>query len=128
MSKRAMPSKSRTKPAAPKSAKPKSAKGSRKRSGLAMASSAMGEAARGEEVEQAKTRPRRDKTAKRQPSTRVGKKGLVLYVRPEVSLALRKLALDNNSDVQRMGHRALELLFKEYGRTLPAAAETSKKT
>lgn len=62
-------------------------------------------------------------TPKRQrASTRVGKKGLVLYVAPEVTVALRRLALDQNSDVQQMGLKALQLLFTHYGATLPAAS------
>ena len=132
MSKPRKPKSAPAKAKAPKSAQPAPARGARKQRGLATASSAMGEAARQEEAQQAKSRPRKAKAAKAakpQPSTRVGKKGLVLYVKPEITLALRKLALDNNSNVQRMGHRALELLFAEYGKPLPGAgAEASKKT
>jgi hypothetical protein len=62
---------------------------------------------------------RKPANPKPKPKTREGKKGLVLYVPPEVTLALRKLALENGSDVQRMGWRALELLFAAYGRPLP---------
>jgi hypothetical protein len=127
MSRSRKPKRTPAKAKTPKSALPAPARGSRKRRGLATASSAMGEAAREEEAQQAKSRPRKAKAAKPQPSTRVGKKGLVLYVKPEITLALRRLALDNNSDVQRMGHRALELLFAEYGKPLPGA-EASKKT
>lgn len=88
----------------------------------------MGEAAKEVEVTRTRSRSGKSSAAKPKPATRVGKKGLVLYVRPEITLALRKLALDNNCDVQRMGHRALELLFAEYGRSLPGAgAEASKK-
>jgi hypothetical protein len=102
---------------------------SKKQRGLARASAAMDEAAREEEAAQARSKPRKDKAKKPKPSTRAGKKGLVLYVQPEVTLALRKLALDNNSDVQRMGRRALELLFASYGKSLPGApVEASAKS
>ena len=94
----------------------------KKRGGLASASAAMGEAAREEAAEEKRSRTGRAKAKKTKPGTRVGKKGLVLYVHPEVPLALRKLALDNNTDVQQMGRRALELLFAEYGKSLPGAA------
>lgn len=52
-------------------------------------------------------------------STRVGKKGLVLYVDPDVTVALRRLAALNNTDQQTLGLRALELLFQEHGMRLP---------
>ncbi len=55
-------------------------------------------------------------------STRVGKKGLVLYVDPEVTKALRRLAALNNTDQQTLGLRGLELLFKEHGMRLPGSA------
>lgn len=59
-----------------------------------------------------------DSTAKPQkprPATRRNKKGLVLYVDPEVSLALRRLALDTGETVQSLGLRALALLFERHG-------------
>lgn len=88
---------------------------------LAAASAAMSAAARqeagGDGADAVRRTPRRGT-----PKSRIGKKGLVIYVLPEVTLALRKLALDANSDVQRLGHRALELLFAEHGRRLPGAA------
>ncbi len=95
----------------------KSDKESRAR-GLASASAAMGEAAVEESARQPKAKSDRAKPKK--PKTREGKKGLVLYIEPEGVLALRRLALDNDSDVQRMGRRALELLFAEYGRAFPS--------
>lgn len=90
--------------------------------GLAAASAAMGEVALSEvhNVSAAKSKPQSAK-----PKSREGKKGLVLYVPPEVTLALRKLALEHNSDVQRMGWQALELLFAEYGAALPGSARPS---
>lgn len=105
-----------------KKAKPAPAapRGSAKPRGLASASAAMREAAREETAEELPSRSRRGRAKKPKPKTRAGKKGIVLYVQPEISLALRRLALDHNSDVQQMGRRALELLFAEYGRSLPA--------
>ncbi len=88
--------------------------------GLSTASAAMEEAAR---AEAADTQPRKAAAAKPKPKTRAGKKGLVLYVLPEVTLALRKLALEHGSDVQKMGCRALELLFAEYKIPLPGATK-----
>ena len=87
-------------------------------SGLAAASAAMEEVARAEVSDARKVKL---KTSKPKPKTRAGKKGLVLYVLPEVTLALRKLALEQGSDVQQLGWRALELLFAEYKTPLPAS-------
>ena len=92
--------------------------------GLAAASAAMEEVARVEVVEPPKPK---GKAKKPKPKTRDGKKGLVLYVPPEVTLALRKLALQNDSDVQRMGWRALELLFAEYKAHLPNGKSPTAK-
>lgn len=55
------------------------------------------------------------KPQKTQPATRRNKKGLVLYVDPEVGLALRRLALDTGETVQSLGLRALALLFERHG-------------
>ena len=102
-----------------KSKTPASQRRAGKRRGLATASAAMREAAKEEAAAETHSKARRSKAKKPKPRTRAGKKGLVLYIQPEVSLALRRLALDHNSDVQQMGRRALELLFAEYGRSLP---------
>ncbi|MBL8564496.1 MAG: hypothetical protein JNM89_02125 [Hyphomicrobiaceae bacterium] len=88
---------------------------------LVHASVAMGQAADEEDARHPKAKSTTSKPKK--PKTREGKKGLVLYIEPEGVLALRRLALDNDSDVQRMGRRALELLFAEYGRAFPASTE-----
>jgi len=56
---------------------------------------------------------------KPRPKTREGKKGLVIYVDPEVTKALRKLAANHDTDQQTLALRGLELLFEEYGMTLP---------
>lgn len=104
--------------------------GRRKSRGLASASAAMGEAAAefaantATDTAASQTSPPakrgRAKPKSKKPSTREGKKGLVLYFEPDEVLAFRRLALDHNSDVQRMGRRALELLFAEYGRDFPS--------
>jgi hypothetical protein len=49
------------------------------------------------------------------PSTRRNKKGLVLYVDPAVTVALRRLALDRGTSVQALGLAALEMLFAAHG-------------
>ena len=100
------------------------ARGASKGGGLAAAAAAMKEAARDEDLHV----PRRKSKAAKKPKTRAGKKGLVLYVLPEVTVALRKLALENGSDVQSMGWRALELLFAEYKTALPGAQKVSAKS
>lgn len=59
---------------------------------------------------------------KPKPRTREGKKGLVIYVDPEVTVALRKLAANHDTDQQTLALKGLELLFKEYGMTMPRSA------
>lgn len=59
------------------------------------------------------------------PKSRRNKKGLVLYVDPAVTVALRRLALDTGASVQTLGLLALNLLFKEHGRPpFPIDGET----
>lgn len=66
------------------------------------------------------------KPSKAKPKTRINKKGLVLYVEPEVTIALRRLALDTGSSVQALGAEALDLLFAKHGvATRATAGETS---
>jgi hypothetical protein len=66
------------------------------------------------------------KSTKPTPRTRRNKKGLLLYVEPAVTIALRRLALDTGASVQTLGMAALNLLFKEHGRSqFPVYAETS---
>jgi hypothetical protein len=91
------------------------------RGGLASASAAMAQAA-SEHISDVAPPAGKAKSATPKAATRVGKKGLVLYVHPEVSLELRRLAIDTGSDVQRLGLRALELLFAEHGRSMPELA------
>jgi hypothetical protein len=55
------------------------------------------------------------KSAKAKPRTRRDKKGLVLYVDPRVTVALRRLSLDTGASVQELGMDALNLLFEQHG-------------
>jgi hypothetical protein len=52
---------------------------------------------------------------KPKPKTRRDKKGLVLYVEPAVTVALRRLSLDTGASVQALGMMALNLLFRQHG-------------
>ncbi len=71
-------------------------------------------------IASAKTKPK--------PKTRRNKKGLVLYVDPGVTIALRRLALDTGISVQTLGMAALNLLFKEHGQPpFPEDAEASPR-
>src|SRR4051812_38278311 len=63
----------------------------------------------------AAAKPRRPKA-----STRADKKGIVLYVEPQVSKALRRLAIDRETSVQKLGLEALRLLLDRYAVDLPA--------
>jgi hypothetical protein len=60
--------------------------------------------------------------------TREGKKGLVIYVDPEVTKALRKLAANHDTDQQTLALRGLELLFEEFGMALPRSPENAADT
>lgn len=63
---------------------------------------------------------------KPKPKTRRNKKGLVLYVDPAVTVALRRLSLDTGVSVQTLGMAALNLLFRQHGRPpFPVDGETS---
>jgi hypothetical protein len=67
----------------------------------------------------------RPKTAK--PRTRQDKKGLVLYVDPAVTVALRRLSLDTGVSVQALGMAALNLLFQQHDRpTFPQDMEEGR--
>ena len=48
--------------------------------------------------------------------SRVGLKAVITYVAPEVSAALRHLAIDQNTSVQALGEEAYMLLLAQYGR------------
>ncbi len=90
--------------------------------GLAQAALRMAAAGREEEQRARDRNPR--PAAKPKPRTRQGKKGLVLYVEPEMTVAIRQLALANGTDVQALGRRALELLFADYRTPLPGTLPT----
>jgi hypothetical protein len=63
---------------------------------------------------------------KPKPKTRRNKKGLVLYVDPAVTVALRRLALDTGTSVQSLGMTALNLLFAQHGQPpFPLDGETA---
>jgi hypothetical protein len=52
--------------------------------------------------------------------TRVGRKGIVIYVDPEVATALHRLAAAfENGTVQRLGEHAFRLLFAKYREPWP---------
>jgi hypothetical protein len=89
------------KSAAPKPASAPAARGGR----LTKATAAMVDA----HTQIASVRP------KPKPKTRRDKKGLVLYVDPAVTVALRRLSLDTGASVQDLGMIALNLLFREHG-------------
>lgn len=70
------------------------------------------------------SRKAKGKGGKPKPRTRRDKKGLVLYVDPEVTVALRRLSLDTGSSVQALGIAALNLLFQHHGvQTFPPDTE-----
>lgn len=73
-----------------------------------------------DQVSQDATRPR----TKPKAASRRNKKGLVLYVDPAVTIALRRLALDTGQSVQALGMTALNMLFERHQRpTFPVARE-----
>jgi hypothetical protein len=54
------------------------------------------------------------------PSTRVGRKGIVIYVDPEVAAAMHRLAAAfENGTVQALGEHAFRLLFAKYREPWP---------
>jgi hypothetical protein len=90
---------------------------------LSTAAAAMVAAAEAQELTQkSQGRP----PTKPKPRTREGKKGLVLYVEPEITVAIRQLALAQGTDVQSLGREALTLLFATYGTPLPNAARATR--
>ena len=44
-------------------------------------------------------------------ATRIGKKGMLLYIDPALSRRLKHLAVDENKTLQQLGVEALELLL-----------------
>jgi hypothetical protein len=53
------------------------------------------------------------------PATRAGRRGIVIYVEPEVADAIRRLAAEFNTTVQALGVTAFELLFDKLGEPRP---------
>jgi hypothetical protein len=52
--------------------------------------------------------------------TRVGRKGIVIYVKPEVAAAIHRLAAAfENGTVQALGEHAFRLLFAKYREPWP---------
>jgi hypothetical protein len=51
----------------------------------------------------------------RSAPSRHGKKGIVIYVAPEVAKQLRQMALDRGTSLQALGEEAINGLFQKYG-------------
>ena len=49
------------------------------------------------------------------PTTRKGRKGIVIYVDQDVAAAIRRLASDYNTTVQALGEKAFKFLFEKLG-------------
>jgi len=56
------------------------------------------------------------------PATRAGRKGIVIYVEPEVAAAFRRLASDLGTTVQALGATALDLAFDKFGEPRPGSS------
>jgi antitoxin-like ribbon-helix-helix protein len=54
------------------------------------------------------------------PTTRTGRKGIVIYVEQEVAAAIRLLAADYDTTVQALGETAFKYLFEKLGEPSPA--------
>lgn len=64
----------------------------------------------------------RAKKKRKPPATRVGRKGILIYVEPEVAVAIRRLAAAfENGTVQALGEHAFRLLFAKYHETWPGS-------
>ena len=59
-----------------------------------------------------KPRPGPDATT-RVPKSRQGRKGVLIHVTPDMSKALRQLALDEDTTLQALGEEAFERLLDE---------------
>jgi hypothetical protein len=53
------------------------------------------------------------------PTTRAGRKGIVIYVDQEVAAAVRHLAAELNTTVQALGTTAFDLLLEKFGEPRP---------
>ena len=49
------------------------------------------------------------------PASRRDKRGVVIYVDPEMAKALKRLAIDRDTTLQALGLQALEALLQEAG-------------
>jgi hypothetical protein len=49
------------------------------------------------------------------PTTRAGRKGIVIYVDQDVAAAIRRLASELNTTVQALGSTAFDLLLEKFG-------------
>ena len=54
------------------------------------------------------------------PTTRTGRKGIVIYVEQDVAAAIRRLAADYDTTVQALGETAFKYLFEKLGEPSPA--------
>jgi len=57
------------------------------------------------------------------PATRVGRKGIVIYVDQEFGAAVKRLAADLNTTVQALGITAFELAFDKFGEPRPGVLQ-----
>jgi hypothetical protein len=55
------------------------------------------------------------------PTTRTGRKGIVIYVEQDVAAAIRRLAADYDTTVQALGETAFKYLFEKLGEPSPAS-------
>jgi hypothetical protein len=53
------------------------------------------------------------------PTTRAGRKGIVIYVDQDVAAAIRRLAGELNTTVQALGATAFDLLLEKFGEPRP---------
>ena len=53
------------------------------------------------------------------PTTRTGRKGIVIYVEQDVATAIRRLAADYDTTVQALGEMAIKYLFEKLGEPAP---------
>ena len=54
------------------------------------------------------------------PTTRTGRKGIVIYFDQHVAAAIRRLASDCDSTNQELGEMAFNFLFEKFGERWPA--------
>ena len=58
--------------------------------------------------------------ARNPPSTRSGRKGIVIYFDQHVAAAIRRLASDCDATNQQLGEMAFKFLFEKFGEPWPA--------